>query len=230
MKEGIKHIFFDLDRTLWDFESNSREALKEMFQALNLGKGGKVEEGFFVDRYLFHNDHLWDLYRADKVTKGRLRKERFRRSLADIGIEDSSIVNQASVVYVEICPKKTLLVDGAMDIVEALHGRYQLQILTNGFQEAQSTKMEVTGLAPFFEHVITSERASSRKPQPRIYEVAQNITGAKAEESLMIGDSLDIDVRGALSAGWKAIHYNCDGREHELTSVNRLADLRALLL
>ena len=227
---SVRHIFFDLDRTLWDFETNSRQTLRELYVEFDLEAQGRGNQEYFVERYIMHNDRLWDLYRQEKVTKGRLRKERFRRALEDVGVEDSRVVNHFSKRYMEVCPSKPQLVEGAMEVVEALKPHYHLHILTNGFQEAQTRKLTASGLAPFFEHVITSERASSRKPKPRIYEVAMQITGAPKEESLMIGDHLEIDVRGAINAGWKAIHYNCDGIEHDLQAVTKLEDLRALLL
>jgi len=230
LRENIRHIFFDLDRTLWDFEANSREALNDVYHQLELSRPGQGDSQYFIERYLMHNDHMWELYRAEKVTKGRLRKERFKRALVDIGVDDNRLVNLTAKTYMEVCPRKTRLVEGALDIVKALHGEYKLHILTNGFQEAQTTKLEVTGLAAYFDQVITSERASSRKPQPRIYEVAQLVSGAKPEESLMIGDHLDIDVKGAINAGWSAIHYNCDKEKHDLPSIQRLDELRGLLL
>ena len=230
MKDQIKHIFFDLDRTLWDFEANSREALRDLYHLYELGEKGSGEVDYFVMRYLMHNEHMWELYRANRITKGRLRKERFRRTLEDVAIDDNRLVNEVSKRYMEVCPYKTRLVEGATATVEALHPHYTLHILTNGFQEAQLTKLKVTGLTPFFDQVITSERASSRKPQPRIYELAMRLSGATPDNALMIGDHLDIDIKGAMNMGWKAIHFNCDQIDHDLPSVTKLEELCGLLL
>lgn len=230
MHSNVKHIFFDLDRTLWDFESNSTEALRDLFDEFDLGAKGNAPVDQFVKRYKFHNDVVWDLYRANKISKGRLRKERFKRALIDIGIDDNALTNQMSKTYMEIAPTKSKLVEGARETLDALAGNYKMHLLTNGFQKAQTTKLKVCDIAHYFDHVITSERASARKPDPRMYEFAMNCSKAKPDESLMIGDHYEIDILGAKGAGWSVIHFNVDGDEHDLPAVKELKELIGLLL
>lgn len=226
---SIQHIFFDLDNTLWDFNHNSREAIGELYETFSLGDHTQVKREAFVERYLFHNERYWELYRENRVSKSRLRIARFEAVLSEAGIDPKPMARSMCDTYMQECPKKTTLVDGAVEILTSLKPDYELHILSNGFTEAQHMKLRCSGIDHFFNEVITSERASSRKPQSRIYEYAMKLTGALPEASIMIGDHVNIDVVGALSAGWQAVHYNPEGEQHAYTSVAHLSELSGLL-
>lgn len=225
-----RHIFFDLDHTLWDFHSNSVEALHELYVEFDLEQSNAPSGQYFIDRYVFHNERMWDMYRQNRMSKSRLRKARFEAALLDIGIDDKKLAKRIGEAYLDICPRKTKLNDHAMEVVQELHGQFTLHILSNGFHETQLVKLECSGLAPYFKEVITSEKASAKKPNPRIFRFAEQLTGAKKEESIMIGDNLDIDVHGALDFGWDAIHYNEFDEKHDLPSVTKLDELPALFV
>lgn len=225
----IQHIFFDLDNTLWDFNHNSREAIGELFEHDDLNGQIDVDRETFIDRYIDHNERYWSLYRENRISKSRLRIARFEAVLTEFGVEDKPLARRLCDIYMAECPKKSKLIDGAKEVLDALHGSYQLHILSNGFAETQFTKLKASGIDSYFEQVITSERASSRKPQDRIYAFAEQLTGAQPEHSLMIGDYVDIDVIGAVDRGWHAIHYNPAGEEHDYPSITHLSELVSLL-
>ena len=130
----------------------------------------------------------------------------------------------------DLCPTKTKLNDGAIELLNLLKDKYPLHILSNGFHEVQLVKLASSGLDVYFDHVITSEMANAKKPNPRIFQFANKKCQATADESLMIGDNLEIDVRGAVDFGWKAIHYNPSKIGHELVSVDSLMDISTLLV
>jgi len=227
---NIKHIFFDLDHTLWDFHANSLEALAELYLMFELEeRAPKFNSDFFIERYVFHNERMWAMYREDKMSKSRLRKARFEYALRDMRIEDKSSAKEIGNAYLEICPRKTKLNDGAIEVLEALKDHYNLHILSNGFHETQLIKLEQSGLMPYFQQIITSEKAAAKKPNRRMFDYAQVHTGAMPKETLMIGDNLEIDVIGALDYGWDAIHYNTTGIRHEYKSVQTLLEIPGLL-
>jgi putative hydrolase of the HAD superfamily len=230
---NLRHIFFDLDHTLWDFEANSLETLAEIYKDHALGAmGAERSENFFLDRYVHHNERMWAMYRENRMSKSRLRSARFEAALRDLGVENKRLAKKIGNDYLDRCPRKTRLKEGAIEIVQALSEHYTLSILSNGFHETQLTKLDVSGLAPYFDEVITSERASAKKPNPRIFTFALQLTGAHKDEVCMIGDNLDIDVKGAVDSGWKAVHFNdrTDERADGVTTVHRLADLKPLFL
>ena len=228
-----RHIFFDLDHTLWDFEANSLETLGEIFEDHALGaQGSNRSRDFFLERYVHHNERMWALYRENRISKSRLRSARFEAALRDCGIENKNLSKKIGSDYLDRCPRKTKLKDGALEIVRALADQYELSILSNGFHETQLTKLDVSGLAPFFKEVITSERASAKKPNPRIFSFALQLTGMDKGEVCMIGDNLDIDVKGARDSGWQAVHFNdrTETKADGVTTVHRLSDLKHLFL
>jgi putative hydrolase of the HAD superfamily len=225
-----KHIFFDLDHTLWDFHANSVEALGEIYTLFDLASKSKSPSSdFFIGRYIHHNERMWSLYRQNRMSKSRLRKARFEAALRDVGLDDKRLAKELGNAYLDICPRKTKLNDDALHVVETLSRRYTLHILSNGFHETQMIKLECSGLKPFFTQVVTSELANARKPQQRMFEFAEVRTGAQKSESLMIGDNVEIDIQGASDFGWDVIHYNEDGEEHDYPSVRRLVEILDLL-
>lgn len=205
----IRHIFFDLDRTLWDFEKNSREAISDIYSQYQLQESGMPEVGTFFDTYNAYNDHCWDEYRNNRMSKNYLRHHRFYLTLQHYGIDDRQLAKELGEDYMVVSPYKTALIDGAIEVLEYLHKKYTLHIITNGFEEVQHIKMRESGIAHYFTHIITSERAECRKPDPKIFHYALTQTGATVEESLMIGDDRNIDVQGATSIGMQAIWFAC---------------------
>jgi len=203
-----KHVFFDLDRTLWDFEKNAQEAYTEIYEKYNLRHRGVASIEAFTQSYLMHNDVLWALYRDGKIEKEYLRSRRFELTLIDFGIEDFGLAEQIGMDYVTISPQKTNLFPNSIEILKYLSGKYCLHIITNGFEEVQFKKLKNSKLDIYFNHVITSEEAGCKKPDSGIFEYAFQMTGAKPEESIMVGDDIEVDIVGAQNAGMDAIFFN----------------------
>ena len=203
------HIFFDLDNTIWDFEENSRESIKELFDSyLNENNNGKSFDSFF-DSYLAINKRYWALYREGKVGKADLRVNRFHDALNFIGVDDYNFSVKFSEEYLEICPVKTKLVDGADQILNYVQDRgYRMSIITNGFEEVQHTKIKNCGLEKFFDEVITSERAEAKKPHPQIFYHAANLVDVKVSSCLMIGDNHESDIIGASNLGMDTVYFS----------------------
>lgn len=209
-----KHIFFDLDRTLWDFETNSNETLLDI-----IAKYGLIERGIpsftaFKEVYSKFNTMLWSLYLNGELIKEKLNFQRFNLTLEAFGIHDGLLASNVADDYVEMSPLRTNLFPHAIETLEYLHGQYKLHIITNGFEEVQYKKLELSGMNKYFEHVITSEDAGAKKPNELIFNYALGKTGALASESLMIGDEIEIDLLGARAVGLDQMYVNYPGKVH----------------
>lgn len=200
-KKTYRHIFFDLDRTLWDFDTNSEETFREIFYKYNLSDRGIDSFEEFLTVYNKHNLVLWDFYRKGTIEKEALNIRRFSLTLCDYGISDDLLSSNMAADYVTMSPTKTNLFPHVIDILEYLSPKYKLHIITNGFEEVQYKKIRYSGLMKYFNEVITSEDAGAMKPDLHIFNYAFQRTGALPEESLMIGDDEAVDIAGAHGAG-----------------------------
>ncbi|MFM1745264.1 MAG: hypothetical protein RLZZ630_1201 [Bacteroidota bacterium] len=202
------HLFFDLDHTLWDTDRNAEESLLELFEELNLRKMGVPDFDSFHETYRNHNEKLWGLYAENKVGKEVVRTHRFRQTLFDFGIDNPEMTELLSREFIVRTPRKPHLIEGATELLDRLHGNYILAIITNGFPEAQHIKMKHSGLDKYFRQVIVSEEVGVHKPDLQIFRHAMTLTGATlAENCMMIGDTFQTDVLGALNAGLTAVHF-----------------------
>ena len=212
---NINHIFFDLDRTLWDFDKNSKGTLMQLIEYFELDRKGVDSPQDFINNYSIHNEKLWDLYREDKITKEELRTKRFRLVLEDYAINDNLLAENFGIAYVKESPLKTRLFPFAIETLTYLQKNYKLHIITNGFQEVQHIKLDKSNLAQYFVNIITSEQVGVKKPNPLIFEHALNNSGAKIEESIMIGDDLEVDIMGAKILGMHQVYFNPKKEKHQ---------------
>ncbi|GGI28127.1 noncanonical pyrimidine nucleotidase, YjjG family protein [Pedobacter mendelii] len=224
-----KHIFFDLDHTIWDFDRNAEETLNELYQIYNLHELGLKSCEEFISTYTENNHQLWADYHLGKITKDFLRAERFNKTFLQLGVRPDAVPNQFEDDYVSISPTKTNLFDGAENVLTYLKEKYTLHIISNGFKETTLTKMNLSGLNPYFKNVIISEDVGANKPNPVIFEHALNKAKAVKEESIMIGDSLEADVYGALNFGMEAIFFNPTKKEKPADVNKEIIHLKELL-
>jgi len=204
----IKHIFFDLDHTIWDFDKNARETLTELYHQYELNHLGLPDCDLFIDVYTENNHLLWAEYHLGKITKEVLRSERFSKTFSQLGVSPALVPKDFEIDYVNLSPRKKNLFEGSEKVLAYLQQKYTLHIISNGFKETTLTKMETCNLNPYFSNVIISEDAGVNKPNRAIFEYALHKAGAQKQESIMIGDSLEADIRGAQDFGIKAIFFN----------------------
>ncbi len=203
-----KHIFFDLDRTLWDFEKNSEEVFRDMYDILDIEKSGIPNFDEFFTAYKSVNHDLWDLYREGKIDKEFLNFQRFYQTLFEFGVENKELAKEMGAKYVKWSPYKKHLFEGSIELLEYLKLNYHLHIITNGFEEVQSVKLRESKLQQYFEQVIISDTTPVKKPHPKIFKYALHQAGAEVGESLMIGDDVDIDIKGAAGVAMDQIWTN----------------------
>ena len=224
-----KHLFFDLDHTLWDFDENARITLEQLHLEMKLPEKGIHDFDRFHKNYLAHNEQLWAQSRTGHIRQDELRLKRMWLCLLDFHIDDEELALQMNELFLQLLPTRNLLFPDTIEVLTYLQEKgYHLHLITNGFEEVQHNKLKHSGLSPFFNVVVTSECSNSLKPQKEIFEYALNKTGASVEESLMIGDALDVDVAGALGVGMDAVHVNYNNKEQDLTPTYTIYHLREL--
>jgi putative hydrolase of the HAD superfamily len=215
MSKTYKHLFFDLDHTLWDFDKNSENTLQKLYNEYHLGHKGVPSFEAFYEVYCVHNDRMWERFRNGFIKREELRWKRVWLTLLDFKIADTNLAYEMSAAYLEILPTQTMLVPYAKELLEHCKGRYIMHLITNGFETTQWQKLQYSGIASYFGEVITSEKSNSIKPHREIFDYALKTTGAQAEDSIMIGDAIDIDILGAINAGWDQVYYNPAKKMHE---------------
>src|SRR5215211_6896079 len=224
-----KHLFFDLDHTLWDFDANARATLEQLHIDLKLVDKGVHDFDRFHKNYLQHNEKLWARYRNGSIKQEELRLKRMWLTLLDFHITDEELARQLSELFLQLLPTRTILFPDTREILQYLTSKgYQLHLITNGFEKTQHNKLESSGLSIFFKEVITSESSNSLKPQKEIFDFALAKTGAFAAQSIMIGDSLEIDVAGAMNAGMDQVHVNHTASPQQIRPTYTVGNLREL--
>jgi putative hydrolase of the HAD superfamily len=228
MTKPIKHVFFDLDHTLWDFDKNSAITFERIF---NLHKV-ELDINAFIEVYEPINLKYWKLYREEKITKPQLRYARLREAFDMIGFDThDQLINELSVAYIEHLTTINHLFDGALAILEYLKKTYKLHIITNGFEEAQERKLINSKIKSYFTTVTNSEMVGVKKPNPQIFNFALEAAKAIPHESLMIGDSLEADIQGAENVGMKTIWFDNrnESNNYLKLKINHLNELKQLL-
>ena len=224
----ITDVFFDLDHTLWDFDKNSELTFETIFNKTHPA----IETKVFIEKYVPINQECWKLYQYDKITHEELRYNRLKYSFdaLDYSISDEEIDAIAND-YIRFLPENNHLFDGTFEVLDYLNQKYNLHIITNGFADVQYKKIHNSNIGSYFQTVTNSEMAGVKKPNPIIFDYALDLAKAKKENSIMIGDSLDADVQGALDAGLDAIFFNESKIqvEQQIKQINHLLELKKYL-
>ena len=222
------HLFFDLDHTLWDFEANAEATLRELYDYYDIGTKTDKTVDHFIATYSKVNAHYWKMYRNQLVSKADLRVQRFTDTFAEVGIERTNIPQGIWEHYIQVCPTKTRLIDGAKETLDYLSERYNLHLITNGFEETQHRKLKNTKLESYFQSITISEVVGSQKPSPYIFKQALINAGLDSEESVYVGDNFEADVQGGINAGWKVYWLN-QSNSHPNFSHPKLVKIKKLI-
>ncbi len=226
-KRRYRYLFFDLDHTLWDFNTNAREAIYDAFLGFGFQEL-KIDYNAFYETYVKHNHRLWDEYEAGNLKKEVLRSLRFHLTFKDFGINDYTLAERFGEAYITLCPKKTALFPGVMELLDYLQPNYRMAIITNGFAEVQQVKLAACGLTPYFERVFVSELIGYPKPRPEIFHAAVSAFHAKKKECLMIGDNPDNDIAGAREYGIDQVFFNPCKAPHKIMTTYEVASMEEL--
>ena len=222
---AITAVLFDLDDTLFDHWACTGAALADLrarFPVLGGVPARAVDE---EHRRLLEELHLRVLAGAMTVDEARL--ERFRQLLAFAGgAADGAAATEAAAAYRAAYLAHWRPVDGALELLAALHGRVSTGVVTNNVAAEQRLKIAACGFGPLIDAVIISEEAGVTKPDPRIFSLALGQLGCPAGEAVMIGDAWDTDIAGARAAGIRPIWFNRFGAASPDTSVTEIRALK----
>jgi len=226
--DQIKHVFFDLDHTLWDFDKNSALTFEKIFSFHKV----EVDIVAFLKIYEPINLNYWKLYREERIDKASLRYGRLKDTfdILEYAIEDE-LIHRLSVDYIEHLTTFNYLFEGTVDLLDYLHPKYELHIITNGFEEVQLRKMTSAKINHYFKTITNSEMAGVKKPNPVIFDHALKVANAKPHESIMIGDNYEADILGALNVGYDVIFFNCNDQliDSKIKQVRDLLEIKMYL-
>ena len=225
-------VFFDLDHTLWDYESNCAETLQELYHRYELEHRGVSSFPEFLKTFFKVNNHLWDDYDRGHIHRDVLRFERFHRVLKEVGVDDYEMSLRLSHDYVSESPTGKNLMPQAIETLDYLVSTYPLYIITNGFDEIQSRKLASSGIQKYFKKIITSEQAGHKKPEREIFDYALKQDGFLSHQAIMIGDNLLTDMAGARNAQLDHVFFNPNKIPHQESvtyEITSLPELRAIL-
>jgi YjjG family noncanonical pyrimidine nucleotidase len=221
--DEIKHIFFDLDHTLWDFEKNSALAFEKIFQELNFD----VDTQQFMDIYNPINVAYWTLYERNEIDQEALRVNRLKDAFEAINFEVTlEEINAISDLFIEYLTSNNHLIEGTIETLDYLKDNYELHIITNGFSFVQEVKLQKSNLDKYFVTITNSELAGHKKPHENIFQYALSLANASKNQSIMIGDSIEADVLGAMNFGMKAVYFN---PENQTVSHNQIIQIQKLI-
>ena len=230
---SYKHIFFDLDHTLWDFDTNAKASLTDIYGEFRLAEKVTSDFDAFYQKYLHHNKILWERYQNGFITAEELKWRRMWRTMMEFKVGDEVLAKNISARFLEILPVKDGMFPHAYEILEYLKNKdYQIHLITNGFEKTQWSKIRNSKIDHFFTHVITSEASNSMKPEKEIFDFAMNQSGALLHESIMIGDNLDADIQGAMNAGMDNVfvnHIDATTNKKPTYTVTHLKELESIL-
>lgn len=228
-----KHLFFDLDHTLWDFEKNSAECLADIYNKFKFKELNISNLDAFQQEFSVVNKHHWSLLEQNLITHEDLRRRRFQETLENLGANiEPSFGLEINECFLELLPKKAHLIEGTIELLEYLLPKYELHIISNGWQDIQVNKMKSSEIHHYFGEIITNELAGTRKPNRRIFDYAVEITNANLSESLMIGDNYEADILGAINASMDTVFYNPDNiltSEKPTFEIKQLIELKEIL-
>lgn len=202
---GYNTLFLDADGTLFDYDKAEEYALQKALQET----GWRGNAPLYLYRRI--NTKIWEDFEQGKISPKELKVERFRRFFSELGFEFAP--DKFSDLYLDHLSQASFLLPGAREVIEEIHGKYSLILLTNGLSNVQRKRLALSGLERFFSSVIISEEVGVAKPHPRIFSLAVEAANNQPKEKiLMVGDSLSSDIRGGVNFGIDTCWIKTDGQ------------------
>ncbi|MFN8398350.1 MAG: HAD-IA family hydrolase [Bacteroidia bacterium] len=219
------HIFFDLDHTLWDYDTNAEETIRELLVSYRPLIGAEMPFDVFYPIYLGHNHRLWERYRKNEIDNLTLRYQRWEDAFHDLGVARAEWMRQIGEDFLAICPRKKALLPNAVEVLDLIAENYPLHLITNGFAPIQDVKLECSGLRDYFDVIMTPDACGYKKPHPQIFHDALNAANCPAEQALFVGDSYAEDIEGGSKVGMDVVFFNPKAKENP----GRFPEIRDLL-
>lgn len=220
-------LFFDLDNTLLDFNASSKSAFFTYFDKTDLGLG--LED---YDRYRVINHQVWVELELGKISFEELKSKRWQVFSDEKRLNLNPL--EVNNFYFNHIASNPIYIQGAEALISKLIGKYKLAIITNGLPEVQIPRLSKTGLDKIFDPIVISKSIGYAKPDGAFFDYAYNKAGKPYKEDvLVIGDSLNSDIRGGIQYGFDTCWYNYYAEDnkseyhatHEVTSMMELESL-----
>jgi putative hydrolase of the HAD superfamily len=226
------HLFFDLDHTLWDYDTNVKESLAELYDIYQLATLGIADEVAFIRAFYEVNFKLWAMYDIGQIDKLGLRETRFKLIFESAGVDKHLVPQALEEDFMHRTSSKPHLLPYCKEILDYLKSDYQLHIITNGFNESQAKKMHASGLSPYFDLIVTSETTGHKKPDPRIFQYALDQLKVASKDCIMIGDNPSSDILGAVRSNIDQVYFDPHQKGMDITptyTIRHLKELEAIL-
>ena len=221
-------LLFDVDGTLLDFNKAEEEGIEALL--IRFGVPATAEN---KHKYHITNKRYWEMLERGEITRDRLLGQRFEEFFGDLGVQVNG--DEVDALYRQYLNASAVLIDGAIELLESVKGRYPLYIVTNGVAATQYNRLAKSGLDKYFDGIFISEEANAQKPQPAFFEYCFEKMGRRdVEHMLIIGDSLTSDMRGGNNAGIDTMWFNPSGEENHTEvhldyTVTTLDEIKAML-
>lgn len=203
----IKAVFIDVDNTLLDFQEGAKEAMDKAFEK----RGMKRKEGFF-EIFKRINDGLWHKIELGELTREGLAKIRFNMIFREAGIYLDGVEFERD--FRKNLAESAVKVKNAEEILKYISQKYPIYVTSNAPQGQQLLRLEKAGLLQYITDVFTSERMGFNKPDKRFFDMCFDmIPSVLPEEIMIIGDSINADVRGGIENGLKTCWFNYFGEK-----------------
>lgn len=249
----VRAVLFDLDNTLLMEDAATFAALRSASEPAGPAAGALAAAAAetaaalfrdadvfaYSDRFgIWWGEALWGDFAGDAPGLRALRAfvpgfrlAVWRTALAGVGL-DGGRAAELSAAFATARRSDWAVDPAALPMLDALRGRYQLALVTNGAPDVQREKLEGSGLGSRFAAVVISCEVGIGKPEPGIFSAAVEGIGVAANDAVMVGDSAERDVAGARAAGLRTVwldREDAGARSNADLRVTRLDELPAAL-
>jgi len=205
MLNGKTAVFFDADGTLIDHKACEKHALQYVFDGLGL----RYDEAY-QDKFRTIECELWVNAESGHIPHKDIFTMRFERLFEAINVDYNDFFN-ADELFKTGLAGSTALLNGAEEIMAYLYGKgFMLCVVTNGLVALQKPRVMNSSIGKYISHIIVSEEVGVHKPNPLIFNTLLKRISLNAGNVIMIGDSLQNDVQGAINAGMQSVWFNPD--------------------
>ena len=222
------HLLFDLDHTLWDFDTNCRLTLEQLHRNHKLNQY-QIDIEEMYQKYMLINNKVWGLYDQNMITKEELRSYRFKNLLEQFGVTNNELASKLEIEFLATCPKQGHLLPFAEELVKVSKSKFNICLISNGFQETQELKVNHSNLKGYFDFIFTSESTKHKKPNIAFFNHVLETLQVTKEQCLIIGDNPHTDIQGAKNAGIDSAWINTQKFPKNMTSTYYFDDVESFL-
>lgn len=222
-------ILLDADMTIWDFDASERCALRDVTASLGIAMTAEMEA-----YYHQVNAGYWHRFDLKEITREELTAGRFADYIAFLGVDaDPAEVNHQ---YEQALGNYSIMLPGALEMVQKLAARYPLYIVTNGLHTAQTGRFDKSPVKPYISGLFISQDMDCQKPEREFFEKVFAAIGVTDRcRCVMVGDSLTSDIQGGINAGIDTVWYNPGGKPRDpdclpTYEARTMADILEILL